>query len=114
MKIVRIFGDETFQECRDDVVFADTVNELRVEILHLLAVAFVQDLFAIAFLDVALGTMAGGQAEQRDCTKSVAPELRGARGVTTWAGAVCTGELLAAQPNEKTSARGYAPRDGGW
>jgi hypothetical protein len=77
VEIVRIFGDEAFEERGDNVVFADAVNELRVEILHLLAVAFVQDLFAIAFLDVALGTMAGGQAEQRDCTKSVAPEPPG-------------------------------------
>jgi hypothetical protein len=100
MKIVRIFGDETFEERRDDVVFADAVNELRVEILHLLAVAFVQDMFTIAFLDVRFRAVAGGKSEQRDCTKSVAPEFRGARGVTPWAGAVCTGDLCAVKPND--------------
>ena len=52
MQIVRILAHQTFEERGNDVERADTVDELRIEVLHFLAVALVQNLKAIAFLDV--------------------------------------------------------------
>ena len=59
MKIVRVFRDETFEEGGDNVVLTDAIDDLRVEILHFLAVAFMKNLLAIALLDVGCSRMAG-------------------------------------------------------
>jgi hypothetical protein len=57
MQIVRIFGNETLQERGNDVERADTVYDLRIEILDFLAVALVQNLEPVPSFDVGFGAM---------------------------------------------------------
>ena len=66
MQIVRIFGNETLQERGNDVERADTVYDLRIEILDFLAVALVQNLEPVASFDVGFGTMT---REEQTCAE---------------------------------------------
>jgi hypothetical protein len=57
MKIVRILRDKSFEQGGNNVVFADAIYNLGIEVLDLLAIPLMQDLQAIAFFDVSLGPM---------------------------------------------------------
>ena len=58
MKIVRILADESLEQRRDDVECADAVDEMRIEILDLFTVSFVEDLEAITLFDCGLNPTA--------------------------------------------------------
>ena len=64
MEVVRILGHEPFEERREDIPAGDAADDMWVEILDLLAVALVQDLEAIAFVDVRLRALAGRKRKQ--------------------------------------------------
>src|SRR5713101_7230028 len=66
MKIVWIFGDEAFEQRGNDVERANAVYDVRIEVLHFLAIAFVQNLQAIAVFDVRFRLVAGGLAEEKN------------------------------------------------
>jgi hypothetical protein len=51
MEIVRILSDESLEQGGDDVEGADAVYQMRIEVLNLFAVSFVEDLEPISFLD---------------------------------------------------------------
>src|SRR5918996_3930173 len=55
MKIVWILGNEAFQKRRDDVEGTDAIYDLWIEILHFLAVAFMQNPEPISSFDIRLG-----------------------------------------------------------
>jgi len=65
MQIVRVLGNETFQQRGNDVERANAVHDLWIEILHFLTVSFVQNLQPIAFFDVGLSAMAGGATKEK-------------------------------------------------
>src|SRR5438132_8004396 len=66
MKIVRIFCNKSLEQGGDDVERTDTVNEMRIEILHFLTVALVQNLQARAFSDIGFRAMAAREQDERD------------------------------------------------
>ena len=72
MQVMWVLRDESFKQSGDDIVFADAVDDLRVEVLHFLPVSFMQDLLAIALFDVAFGAMTGGENE-READKRAEP-----------------------------------------
>ena len=74
VQIMRIFADQTLKQRGNDVQRADTVDELWIEVLNFLPVAFVQNLEAIAFLDVGFNALAARtqeyeRKEPQICTK---------------------------------------------
>jgi len=65
MQIVRVLGNETFQQRGNDVERTNAVHDLWIEILHFLTVSFVQDLQPVAFFDVGLRAMAGAATKEK-------------------------------------------------
>ena len=82
MQIVWIFRDETFEQGGDDVERRDAVDDVRIEILHFRAVAFVQNLEARSFFDVRLSAMTrcGAKKEKNEPQMACHPERR--RGIS--------------------------------
>ena len=62
MQVARILGHQAFEERGDDALLGEARHELRVEIADFGADAAVEDLFAVAALDVGLAAGAGGNA----------------------------------------------------
>jgi hypothetical protein len=66
MEIVRILTDESFEQGGNDVERADAVDQMRIEILDLLAVSLVKDLEPISFLNGGLNPPAGGRTQKEN------------------------------------------------
>ena len=65
MQIVRVLGNETLQEGRDDVERTDAIYDLWIQVLHFLAVALVQNLETVAFLDVGFSALTRGATKEK-------------------------------------------------
>jgi hypothetical protein len=66
VEIVRVFAHESLEQRGDYVERADAVDEMRIEVLDLFAVSFVEDLEAIPFLDGGLNFAARGRTKKED------------------------------------------------
>jgi hypothetical protein len=51
MEIMRILGDESLQESREDVKRTHPVHDVRIKVLHFFAISFVEDLETIPLID---------------------------------------------------------------
>ena len=65
MKIVRIFRDKTFEQGGDNIEGTNAVDKLRVEVLHFLAVAFMQNLQARASFCVGFSAVTGSAEKKK-------------------------------------------------
>ena len=72
MQVARILGHQAFEERGDDALLGKARHELRVEVADFGADAAVEDLFAVAALDVSL--MAGTSGNQKPEAGSQKPE----------------------------------------
>src|SRR5437899_10525824 len=66
MQIDGIFGDETFEQREDDVMFGDAGDDMGVEVLRFGAVAEVKDLLTISRLDTRLAFAAAGKDDEQE------------------------------------------------
>ena len=93
MEVVRVFGDEAFEERADNGEGAHAVDEVRIKVLHFRPVPFVQDLKAVALINVRFGLVT------RACREKAGPGPGSNQGTFD-------GNALGARTGELSSADG--------
>ena len=81
---MRILGDEALEERADNGEGAHAINEVRIKVLHFGPIPFVQDLKAVAFINVRFGLVTRAverkQGQNQDQAKAPLMETLSERG----------------------------------
>ncbi len=77
MKIVRILADESLQQRGEDIERADAIDDVRIKVLHFLAVPLVKDLKAVPFFDGRLRALAGSRERKKNKEPRINTDFHG-------------------------------------